>query len=307
MSQYKKGFTLSELLVVIAIIGILASILLPALSRARESARRASCQNNLKQMGITFKMYANESKGAKFPPIKSADCMGDAHAWDITPDMETLYPEYLADLNVLLCPSSVSKPTALEEWDQGPAMGPAWSMHMGYTNNGIVEPCEVSAIPYNYLGWAFTADMTKGVEVMDMTSMMTMANDPITVNTDALATPWEMGDTTVVDEDWQFALPLNEYNTAYRIREGVERFYITDINNPAGRATAQSEIAVMWDSIMDRKPDHFNHLPGGLNVLYMDGHVEFLRYEEFGDFPASGAGINFHHAMHHHAGGGMSM
>jgi prepilin-type processing-associated H-X9-DG protein len=75
-------------------------------------------------------------------------------------------------------------------------------------------------------------------------------------------------------------------------KEGIERFFITDINNPAGAAQAQSTIFIMWDAFGSGiVPDNsslteaqvgniqqFNHVPGGCNVLYMDGHVEFVRW-----------------------------
>lgn len=93
--RFNKGFTLIELLVVIAIIGILAGILLPVLSRARESARSTQCASNVKQIGMGLIMYANEN-GEQFP----TDTTGSAMT-----SLNLLYPNYVSDPRTFNCPS----------------------------------------------------------------------------------------------------------------------------------------------------------------------------------------------------------
>jgi prepilin-type N-terminal cleavage/methylation domain-containing protein/prepilin-type processing-associated H-X9-DG protein len=105
MKQLKRGFTLIELLVVIAIIAILAAILFPVFARARENARRASCQSNLKQLSIGMHMYLQDVDGV-FPPYYNygSSFGGPNIGW-----AEAVYP-YLKSDQIFQCPSEPTKP-----------------------------------------------------------------------------------------------------------------------------------------------------------------------------------------------------
>jgi prepilin-type processing-associated H-X9-DG protein len=241
-----------------------------------------------------------------------------------SPNAFQLYPEYWTDPKLLVCPSDslvsrgqhTSDPMkdveeVIRYCPPGPAVQSILSIPVSYWYTGHAITNVWDFLGYGLIVDAFFGKMGPELMLTPSRTLEIITCDP------ALNGPWGNlqgwapmnldwdisqssvqsygGDAYAIDWtgiDWWLSNDGRSIDswTLYRLREGIERFFITDINNPAGSALAQSDVPVMWDlwgdpggyssiGITENLGGIFNHVPGGSNVLYMDGHTEFMRFK----------------------------
>jgi len=218
---------------------VVAGLIVPFLIVRREEQRRQAAVHRMKQLGVAFKMYANDHR-EYYPPLTPYE---DVWMFDVA----ALYPDYLTDLTVLVNPRLANADQLHRELEAlAGRQPPDWE-----------RITRIAAQSYTYLPYVVRDER----EAQALAKARAKA-PPSEYNADTL----QAGDVTL-----------------RRVREGIERFFITDINNPAAANVGQSEIPVLFENIEQvRQRKHKN-----ANVLYMDGHVECLAYGPYpsGDFP----------------------
>jgi prepilin-type processing-associated H-X9-DG protein len=210
--------------------------------------------------------------------------------------VSAVYPEYLTDPAIIFCPSNPA-----DRLENHVAPNGALTL-VNKVDGNHRQGVEAIGCSYTYVPWVL--DRVSDTDPMDIALPLLHKAEELGLSPletiDFAEVPSQILDASfclisslmvygmtrdvagflrTVDQDIQ----VSEGNgngggkTLYRVRQGIERFLITDINNPAAGAKSQSSVFVMYDNVSQTSAQ-FNHVPGGSNVLYMDGHVEFVKY-----------------------------
>jgi len=305
MNRTTSGVRWIELLVVIIILTVLALLFLPGFMRywRLDILRMSPCQSTLKHWGQVLSMYADEDPEQKYPYMhieqkerESKDSEGLEYPMLLViPKLELLYPSLTGDFGLLYCPAQSERDDYIETIQKGGV-------------NGLYEKYQGYHFGYVYFGWVFDRlDIKPAQKLTDfpvLCRMMALSESPAIQDTESIfVTPqFAAGMDTLFSsllEGNEAKMPLQYFSdvadndltvtaslgngggdTIHRIAKGIERFFITDYHDPGATARFQSSISVMMETyrVSNSTEYYFNHIPGGCNVLFMDGHLEFVRY-----------------------------